>query len=166
MKISINAFSLKSINHAIKQLESFQSKLDAKTEELCRRLAEMGAVNVSLDYARAIYTGSKDISVSVESRGGGSYAIIASGETVLVVEFGAGVTMGDGHPQAAQFGMGVGTYPGQRHAFDPNGWYLPKSAGAYAGQHTYGNPPSMTMYNTEKDLQREIERVAREVFRS
>lgn len=169
MNVDINAFVPKTYDDAIDKLEKYLEEIDRKKSELCRRLAEIGAVKISLDFARAIYTGEKDVSVSVESRDDGSYAVVASGQTVLLIEFGAGVTMGGGHPEAQEFGMGVGTYPGQTHAFDPNGWYLPRSALGNSSDksvHTYGNPPSMTMYNTEKDLEKEIERVAKEVLLS
>lgn len=164
MNIRINAFDSSSIDRAIKQLQDYQKKLDEKANKIAQRLAEMGATNVSLGFARAIYNGKKDIDVTVENLGEGKYAIVASGETVLFAEFGAGVKYGDGHPQAAEFGMGPGTYPyGKGHWDDPNGWWIPKSAG---GGHTYGNPPNMPMYNTEQALKKEIERVAREVFSS
>lgn len=159
--IRINLFDTASIDAAVKELRDYQAWIKKKAAELAERLADMGAVNVSLGYARAIYTGPKDINVTVEQRGESTYAIVAAGESVLVVEFGAGVTYGYGHPQAGEFGYGPGTYPGQKHAFDPNGWWLPKNKG---GDHTYGNPASMTMYMTAKDLEREVERVAREVF--
>lgn len=160
MNIKINVFDPASIDAAIEQLEEQKQDLKQKGRELCERLAEMGAVKVSLGFSRAFYTGLKDVSISVEPRGDG-YAIIASGETVLLVEFGAGIRYGYGHPEAGKWGMGPGTYPeGKGHWDQPYGWWIP------GGDHTYGNPPSMTMYNTEKDLIREIERVAKEVFQS
>ena len=163
IKVVRMTLSKSSIDAAIKELREYQERIKRKTSELAERLAEMGAVNVSLGYARAIYTGPKDISVTVEQRGESTYAIVATGDSVLVVEFGAGVTYGNDptHPKAGEFGYGVGTYPGQIHAFDPNGWWLPKDKG---GGHTFGNPASMIMYKTAKELRREVERVAREVF--
>ena len=160
IKMTLDA---KSIANAIKELQDYQSWLHIKANELSTRLADMGSINVSLGYSRAIYTGPKDTDVTVEDRGNNTYAIVASGETVLILEFGAGVTYGDGHPQAAEFGYGPGTYPGQTHAMDPRGWYLPKEKG---GGHTFGNAPSMTMYQTAKDLREDLERIAREVFSS
>ena len=155
------SLSTKSINAAIKELKAYRKSIDGKVDTLCRKLAEMGAVKVSLGYARAIYNGDKDISVSVEKTDKG-YSIIASGESVLFVEFGAGVTYGSGHPQAAEFGMGPGTYPnGKGHWDDPKGWWIPEEHG---GGHTYGNPPNPVMYETARDLKDEILRVAREVF--
>jgi len=159
--ISINVRS-PSINAVIRSLSRYANDLQRKANELAKRLAEMGAVNVSLGYARAIYNGTNDISVTVEQPDINRYAIRASGEVVLFVEFGAGVTYGYGHPQAAEFGYGPGTYnPSSNNWSNPKGWWYAEGGQSY---HTYGNPPSMVMYNTAKDLEREIERVAREVF--
>lgn len=164
MNVRISITDISSIDNAIKQLEAYQKKMDEKADEIASRLASMGATSVSLGFARAIYNGEKDFDVTVENRGNGRYAIVASGETVLFAEFGAGVTYGYGHPQAAEFGMGPGTYPyGKGHWNDPKGWWIPKSAG---GGHTYGNPPNMPMYNTEQELKNEIERVVMEVLGS
>lgn len=153
--------TVRGLDEAIQALETYSSGIRQRANELCRRLAEMGATNVSLLFARAIYTGPNDFNVSVEAAGNNGYRILVSGQSVLFVEFGAGITYGEGHPQAAEFGYGPGTYPGQKHALTGKGWYLPKDKG---GEHTYGNPPNRPMYNTAQDLKGEIERVAREVF--
>jgi hypothetical protein len=153
-----------SVDKAIKQLNAYKRLLDKKTEEIAKRLAEMGATKVSLGFARSVYNGPQNVNVTVENRGNGQYAIVASGETVLFAEFGAGVRYGYGHPEANAFGMGPGTYPnGKGHWNDPKGWWIPKSAG---GGHTFGNPPNMPMYNTEQELKKEIDRVVREVLSS
>lgn len=158
MNLTVN---IRGVDDLINQLNSYSNSLQRRTGELCRKLAEMGAVNISLGFSRAIYTGQMDANVTVEEVSPTEYKIVAEGQTVLFVEFGAGVTYGGGHPQAAEFGFGPGTYPGQTHAMTGNGWYLPKDKG---GGHTYGNPPNMPMYNTAQDLKREIDRVAREVL--
>lgn len=158
MNLTVN---IRGVDDLINQLNSYSNSLQRRTGELCRKLAEMGAVNISLGFSRAIYAGQMDANVTVEEVSPTEYKIVAEGQTVLFVEFGAGVTYGGGHPQAAEFGFGPGTYPGQTHAMTGNGWYLPKDKG---GGHTYGNPPNMPMYNTAQDLKREIERVAREVL--
>lgn len=164
MNIRIDAFDESSVDNAIKRLKDYQKKLDKRVDEIASRLAAMGATKVSLGFARSVYNGPKDVDVTVENRGNGQYAIVASGETVLLAEFGAGARYGYGHPEANTFGMGPGTYPeGKGHWNDPNGWWIPKSAG---GGHTYGNPPNMPMYNTEQELKKEIARVVREVLSS
>jgi hypothetical protein len=161
--ITIDIFNPASIDAAVKEIRDYADWVKRKTAELARRLADMGAVNVSLGYSRAVYTGGNDISVTVEQQGENSYAIIANGEAVLFVEFGAGVTYGYGHPQPSVEGtpMGPGTYPSEKgHWNDPKGWWIP------GGEHTYGNPPSMTMYLTAKELRNQLEDIAREVFSS
>ena len=153
--------TLDQIGDALKQVGAYKKNADKKIKELCRRLAEMGATQVTLGYSRAIYTGKKDIKVSVKSRNG-VYRIIANGQARLFCEFGTGVTYGYGHPLAGQLGMGPGTYPeGKGHWDDPRGWHIPQSSG---GGHTYGNPPNPVMYQTARGLERAIRIVAQEVF--
>lgn len=153
---------VKGLTETLRRIEEYRSGVQRKANELARRLAEMGATNVSLMFARAIYDGPNDYNVTVEDVPTGGYKIVVNGDAVAVVEFGAGVTYGYGHPQAAEFGVGPGTYPsGKGHWNDPKGWWIPRDKG---GGHTYGNPPNMPMYNTAADLRREMARVAREVF--
>lgn len=152
--------STKDIKELQSGLSEYKKWLKQKTDELCRRLADMGAVKASLGFARAIYTGPEDHEISVIPKGG-AYAVRADGETVLFVEFGTGL-IGYGHPEPN--GMGPGTYPGEGHWNDPNGWWLPRDKNNGHSQHTYGNPPNMPMYNTVKELEMELERVVKEVF--
>lgn len=155
-----------SIDDIIQGLQDYKKSLRAKADALVKALAEAGCEAVTVTYAGARYTGPRDEHVTVEERGPGKYAIVASGQTVLFVEFGAGVTLGGGHPEAEAFGYGPTTYPGQIHAADPNGWYLPKSATGKSGVHTYGNAPSAAMYHTAKSLRAMLEQAAKAVFGS
>lgn len=165
--------SEQSIEKAIREIEAYQAGIKRKTDLLAKRLANLGATKVSAGYALAQYDGRKDISVSVEKRQKG-YAIVANGESVLFVEFGAGAKLGYGHPEADDFKLGPGTYPFKHSRPDPakggalvdnwehsQGWWIPKDQG---GGHTYGNAPSMTMYRAEQELQQEILAIAQEVF--
>ena len=84
---------------------------------------------------------------------------------MLLIEFGAGIRYNPlPNPKAGEYGMGVGTYPGQMHAFDPAGWY-------YWGEdekwhHSYGIKATMPMYNAAKIIQERVVQIAREVFSS
>lgn len=141
-------------------LKEYKQWLKEKSDELCKRLVDMGAVKASLYFSRAIYTGPEDHEISVLPVDGG-YKVRADGETVLFVEFGAGL-IGYGHPDAQR--LGPGTYPGEGHWNDPNGWWIPREKNNGHSLHTYGNPPNMPMYNTVKELEQELERVVKEVF--
>lgn len=144
------------------ELMAYRKWQEEKARELAERLAALGATVASIRFSRAVYTGKKDVEVTVEALPNG-YKVKADGESVLFIEFGSGVTYGYGHPEAGEFGMGPGTYPdGKGHWDDPKGWYLPKSAG---GGHTFGNPPAMPMYEARKAIEQELPRIVKEVFR-
>jgi len=151
--------SSKSIKGAIKELKQYKQWVAKKEAELRERLAMRGATVASIQFSRAIYNGSKDVSVRVDNTG--SVAVIyAEGESVAFIEFGAGAKYGYGHPQAAEFGVGPGTYPGKGHWDDPKGWWFG------SGQHSYGNPPAMAMYQAVQVMTEEITKIAKEVFGS
>ena len=144
------------------ELVVYRKWQEEKARELAERLASLGATVASIRFSRAVYTGPKDVDVTVDELPNG-YKVKADGESVLLIEFGSGVTYGYGHPEAGEFGMGPGTYPdGKGHWDDPKGWYLPKSAG---GGHTFGNPPAMPMYEARKAIEQELPRIVKEVFR-
>lgn len=149
--IDLSDKGIKELQNGLKEYDKWLKK---KSDELCKRLADMGAQKAEINFAAAYYDGDEDHTISVEQRGDG-YVVRASGEAVLFVEFGTGL-IGYGHPE--EHGMGPGTYPGKGHWNDPNGWY-------YAhGKKSHGNPPNMPMYNTIKELEQELARVVKEVF--
>ncbi len=160
------------INEMLRGIEEEKRWLDEKSKELSEKLASMGAVSASLGFARAIYDGTPDWDITVEARGENGYAVIAKGTTVLFVEFGTGVVHPDNHPEAAKNGMIRGAY-GKGHGKqrtwgyygDPgtNGVVVPKSNGKDVVL-THGNPANMPMYESVKELERELARVVREVF--
>jgi len=160
--ISLNVFDEQSIDTAIAELEAYENGLDAKARELCERLAQMGALYAEWNFTGVLYAGEIDYRITVEELGENRFAVNADGKTVLFMEFGAGITKhGSGHPKEGEMGMGPGTYPGQVHAFDKQGWWFGKKG---HWTHTYGNAPGMPMYNAAQDLKNEILQAAREVF--
>ena len=162
MRIKINALDIASIDRAIQQVQAYSDSLDRKAEALCERLAQMGAMYAEWNFGGVMYAGDIDYAITVERGEGNTYRILIAGQTVLFMEFGAGVHYGGGHPLEAEFGMGPGTYPGQTHAMDPNGWRF-KQNGQWI--HTLGNPAGMPVFNAAQDLSKEILQVAQEVFK-
>lgn len=152
------SLTTESVNEAIKELRRYKRWVQDKERELRIRLAQIGATVASIQFARAIYNGTNDITVRVDNTK--SVAVIyAEGESVAFIEFGSGAKYGYGHPQAGEFGTGPGTYPeGKGHWDDPKGWY-------YApGQHSFGNPPAMAMYNAVQEMTEQLTQIAKEVF--
>lgn len=160
-------------NSTIAELSAFILKIDAKLDTFCQRLAEIGYQVASMGFGNAIYDGTNDVSVSIESNGFANRAIVAVGNATMFIEFGTGITYPDVHPQMAEMGMVRGGY-GHGYGGLANGWRYPESHGAGSnGQpdpkhpgyiHTMGNPANMPMYNATQEIKQNIERIAREVF--
>ena len=162
MKIVIDPFDQKSISEAIKELDRYKRWVQEKEEILRQRLAQLGASVASIEFSRAIYNGTNDVSVRVEDNGSKA-TIFAEGSAVLFIEFGSGEKYGGGHPDAGKFGYGPGTYSdgpdGKGKWNDPNGWYFAH------GQHSFGNPPAMAMVHARDAILEQLTAIAREVFK-
>lgn len=156
--IEIDPFDKGSIASAIKGLQDYKQWVLVKEKELRDRLAGIGASVASLQFARAIYHGTNDVTVRVDNTG--SVAVIyAEGSAVAFIEFGAGIKHGYGHPEAGKFGVGPGTYPdGKGHWDNERGWWYGHN------QHTYGNPPAMAMYQAREQMVEQITQIAKAVF--
>ena len=156
-KITID-LSAKSIDSAIKEVRKYKAWVLEKEKELRQRLAMLGASVASIRFSTATYTGTNDVTVRVDDNGS-TATIYAEGESVAFIEFGSGDKYGYGHPQAGEFGVGPGTYPDGKGNWDnPNGWYIP------GGEHTYGNPPAMAMYDAVRTMTEQVTMIAKEVF--
>ena len=83
--------------------------------------------------------------------------------TLLAVEFGAGIFYNSTeNPKAPELGFGVGTYPGQIHAFE-DGWYY-WDDNTETWRYTHGIKATMPMYNAEQQIIQQYVKIAREVF--
>ena len=169
MTITYNIIGL---NATIERLEQIANNLDRYAAEIVRRLAQIGYDVAYQIMAGHIYSGETIGSLEVVENDPTHFTLMASSKALLFFEFGAGIN-GGGHPQAGGFGYGPGTYPGQTHAFDPNGWYYPTDDPAlivaYTDDglglgHSYGNPPYMPFYNAKERIKQDLLTVAREVF--
>ncbi len=158
--ITVDPLSRSSIQDAIKELKKYKRWIAQKEHELRMRLATRGAAVASVQFARAIYNGTNDVSVRVDDTG--SVAVIyAEGSAVAFIEFGSGAKYGYGHPLNSELGTGAGTYPdGKGHWDDPHGWWYGH------GEHSYGNPPAMAMLKARDQIVEEVTQVAREVFKT
>lgn len=167
-------FSVKGIQSIINQLTDYKKELHDKAELLCRRLAEAG-MDVALERIGDSPLG-KTITVRIETEphvSGCKAMLIATGETktndygtintLLLVEFGAGIHYNHtANPKAPEFGMGVGTFPNQKWAFNESGWW-------YLGEddewhHSYGVKATMPMYEASTAIRLQVAEIVREVF--
>ena len=168
-----------SIQNAIKELKQYQNDLDRKCEIFCQRLAELGiqtAKENTGNFGKYI-----SFTYEVKDRTQGCKTVMVATNTgiihsewmtkdgvksadvspILMCEFGSGLKAEN--PKGIQ-GVGTGTFPGQTHAEDPNGWYWMDLDGEW--HHSYGVTPKMPMYHASIEMILNIQKIAREVFRS
>lgn len=84
---------------------------------------------------------------------------------LLAIEFGSGIHYNPKpNPLSAEMGYGVGTFPGQLHAFQSEGWmYWDEKAQEW--RHTYGVKATMPMYSADMEMIQKVEKIAKEVFK-
>ena len=172
MKIRVT-LSDSGINEALRQLEDYSRKLQDKADKLTKELAAIGLEVARVGFAEAQYDGTNDVSVTVEDKGKGYKAVVATGQAVLFIEFGTGVTYADNHPQKPDGIVGRGEY-GKGHGSRRTWGYYgePGTSGTVIDRGgkqvvlTHGNPANMSMFNAKERMRQDIERVAREVFAS
>lgn len=164
--------SQRGIDTLLREIESYTVWLKERSQVLLDRLAQAGFEVASARFAKAVYDGTNDASVSLETRSEGVRAVVAVGASVLFIEFGTGVTYPDNHPQAAEFGMKRGEY-GQGHGQQSSWGYYgdPGTNGVVKMKKdgstvviTHGNPANMPMYETVKELEAMLPELVKEVF--
>lgn len=173
--------STKGIDGIIDELKKYRDSLDGKCEELVKRLADEGIIaaqqNVGHFGKYLMFT------VKNESDEGSYKAIVVASNSskiisqwktkegiktaevspILLAEWGSGVKARP--PETLEDGtrVGQGTFPGQTHAFDKEGWYWQDLNDQW--HHSSGVEPSMPVYNAYLRIKNKIESVAKEVFR-
>lgn len=162
------------IKDAIKQIENYKKLVEQKTALLIERLAIIGAQEAAVRFASAQYDGVNDSEISVEPMANG-WKIVASGEAVAFIEFGAGVYHNGSEPypnppgrpsevsNIGEYGRGQGKHQGWVYEGEPgsNGKVLPDGK-----VFTRGNPAAMPLYYASQEMINQVTQIAREVFAS
>ena len=166
MKATLSADSLTRLANDFK---TYVSSLDMKCETLVERLiAEVGIRVVTEVMATTKGDSSRDFNTYFELHripDKGAYGkLVIENEDILFIEFGAGIhyNNGNAHPQASQFGYGVGTYPGQRNAINPGYWWYKDENDNL--RFSLGTEASMPVYKAYTEMVDRVVTIAREVF--
>ena len=152
----------KSIDAEIRKVEKYKRWVDRKTQELVKRLAEVGLEEARVRFSSAEYSGENDVEVTVEPIADG-FKIVATGQAVFFIEFGAGVYYNgtEPYPEPRPKGISnIGEYgdgKGKRKA-----WGFYDESGELV--ITHGTPAAMPMLHASRTMQQEVERIAKEVF--
>lgn len=154
-----------SINDAIIELRKMEQEFMRKFDIFVSALT-----NDSIAIARThIQTGAgnereANVYYQVDRSGEITTATIwMTGRDWVFVEFGAGIYYNPADPpHAANYGLGVGTYPGQTHAFD-NGWWYTDGNGL--SQYTHGTEGTAPMYHAAENIRNNAIKKALQIFR-
>lgn len=168
--------SISSIQNLKKELERYRDSLTYKCRLLAEELAKAGIKVAQAKIDKSPLGKYVTIKTDItEEKAGCKAILIATGETfehegyapfnsLLAIEFGAGIRYNsEENPKAPEFGMGVGTFPDQTHAFDKNGWWF-WSEEKQAWIHSYGVKATMPMHNASMEIQQNIVKIAKDVF--
>ena len=169
MNITLDIMSAKSVESATAALNKFIEKVKRLGAELPKLLTEYGMGRAQLYYNYAAYDiyvdgtgGGTDIEVTSQPTDNG-FAVVANGEKVAFVEFGAGVWYnGDGGNYLGEkppgisgigeYGMGYGSH---------KAWGFTDEAGHHV---THGTPASNSLYFTARDMVDKIVETARRIL--
>lgn len=171
-KASLSASSIRKLQ---KNLTAYRDSLTDKCRRLTEELAEIGANVIEAKVGESplgkYVTLKTDIT---EEKAGCKAILIATGEikesegyppfnTLLAIEFGAGIHFNPiPNPNADEFGLGVGTFPGQIHAYEDFWFYWDEDKQEWLPTH--GVKATWPMYYASLEIQNSIVKVAKKVF--
>lgn len=160
MKISC-ALSPESVASAIIQVVKYKQMFLRKCDEFCRRIAEEGSAVASSIYGSSVRVTTEPID--------NGYKIVANGKAVCFLEFGAGYGADQNHPLANNV-TDFQVFPGSYSITHSQQFYLsdrtnPGQGFWYFGGRKYDRvTPRYAMWRAHQHIEREAERIAREVF--
>lgn len=175
-KISVE-FSQRGIEQLKKEL------LDYKEQELPNKIrqyvSELLKIGISVSQAKVDESPlGKYVTLTTETlsdKYGCKGIIIAKGavkesanyppfSTILAIEFGAGIHFNPTpNPNADKLGLGVGTFPGQIHAFEDTWFYWDEKSQEW--KPTHGVKATMPMYTAQMELIKKAVKIAKAVFK-
>lgn len=154
----------KGLEETLGYIDALANRADDRLDTLIKRLADIGVDTAKMHFSNwSLYiSNDSPVNVYAESMKDG-IAIVADGERVAFIEFGAGVYYNGAESYLGERPSnvaGIGEY-GQGKG-KQNTWAY------YDANHvltfTHGNPPANAMYFTSEEIIKNIDRIAKEVF--
>ena len=176
--------SVDSVKQVQKELLDYKKSLQRKCREFVKRLSEQGIetakVNLHQEYVPYITFRTELDPMEYGYRGlmiatntglvrrqwrtlnNATGIETADVSPLMMSEFGSGAKADNA--RGAEFGMGTGTFPGQKHANDPGGWYWQDLN--YEWHSSDGEQPTMPMLHAYNAMTAAIVKTAKEVFQA
>ena len=162
---------IEGLDSVIAALKDYRDSLPAKRKAFLWRLGNMGVNTANVNFRYAQYDGTNDTQVSSRWKDDNTLEVVASGNSVLFIEFGSGVHYEEWHPMRPP-GMEIGSYG--RGQGNNDYWFYKGETGTngqpstkYPGLiYTHGNPPARAMYEAAVEMRERIAEIAKEVYES
>lgn len=156
MKVSFS-LSPAECERALKEIEKYSKSIKPKLDEVCKRLAEIGAMEataianqVGLAEGNAV---ERIDTVKIEN----GWKIVMQGEDVYFIEFGTGDGVKPHYDTTVPVAWGTWSAEHKQILWNRGFWY-------YDGVRFTGTTAYMPMYYAEKKMREELPRVMKEVF--
>ena len=167
--------SVSGLNDLKRQLLQYKDELTTKCEKLVSRLLQSGVAVSQTNISESPLGKYVTVTTNISSDKMGCKGILLAKGAVkeqdgyapfsilLAIEFGAGIHFNPTpNPNADKFGLGVGTFPGQVHAFEDMWFYWDEKSQEW--KPTHGVKATMPMYSADMEIIQNVVKIAKEVF--
>ena len=167
--------SVKGVEALKSQLLQYKDSLHIKCEKLVSRLLQSGLSVANARVGESPLGKYVTVTTNISSDNMGCKGILlakgavkeqegyAPFSVLLAIEFGAGIHFNPTpNPNADKFGLGVGTFPGQVHAFEDMWFYWDEKTQEW--KPTHGVKSTMPMYSADMEIIQNVVKLAKEVF--
>ena len=175
-KVFKTDLSVKGIEALKSQLLQYKDSLPIKCEKLVSRLLQSGVAVSQAKISKSPLGKYVTVTTNISADKMGCKGILLAKGAVkeqegyapfsilLAIEFGAGVHFNPTpNPLiSSEFPYGVGTFPGQTHAYEDMWWYWDENTQEW--KPTHGVKATMPMYNADIEIIQNVVRTAKEVF--
>lgn len=176
-KINVSLTTKGSIEKAIRALEDYKKKIIRKLETFVLRLMDAGIESGIANSGQ--YKGMIVFQKEIDSNDDGVDGVLIATDGQKVIRewrYNGGTRVAEVSPMLmAEFGsgwlskvldnvegVGQGTFPGQTHAFDKDGWWWETPDGEK--HHSIGEAPTYPLHSALFTMMFEVDRIAKEVF--
>lgn len=175
--VSVNLFSPKSIDNAIKEAERYKAWINKVVQAIVKELADMGVQVARVNFESAVYPGYNDTVVGCRvAADGKSATVFADGNAVLFIEFGTGILKPAAVDEEAELISGNilwhGEY-GQGKGANLKGWIFKGTVNGNQPWDTYefsdrpgiyrtfGNEANSSMWHAKLEVEQRINEAVR-----
>ena len=175
-KVFKSDLSVKGVEALKSQLLQYKDSLPIKCEKLVSRLLQSGVAVSQLKISESPLGKYVTVTTNISADKIGCKGILLAKGAVkeqdgyapfsilLAIEFGAGVHFNPTpNPLiSSEFPYGVGTFPGQTHAYEDMWWYWDENTQEW--KPTHGVKATMPMYSADMEIIQNVVKYAKEVF--